>query len=253
MTENPRTAVVTGAAGSMGLAIATALAGAGHHVTLLDRDERVRDLADKLGANGVSTRSAVVDLADRAAVQEFARRQLDEVGTVHVLVNNAGINLDKPNGEKFFLEEVTDEGWDLMLGVNLRAPFDLCRAFVPGMKAAGWGRIVNIASRAGRSYVAASNVHYSASKAGLVGMTRMIAGEVGPYGVTANCIAPGRVTSQLADRQSPEILAESMKGIPLARVGTPEEIAATVAFLASDGAGFVTGCTVDVNGGAFMG
>lgn len=252
MENNGKVALVTGAAGSLGLQIAKALVASGHTVALLDRDDRVHDEADKLAAEGASVRSYEVDLSSREAVRDFITRFLSNFERCDVLVNNAGINLDNADGTKIFLEQVTDDSWDLMLNVNLRAPFDLCRAFVPGMKKAGWGRIINVASRAGRTYVPASNAHYSASKAGLIGMTRMIAGEVGPFGITANCISPGRISSPLADSQSPEILDESMKSIPLTRVGLPQEIGATVDFLASEGAGYITGHTLDVNGGAFM-
>ncbi len=236
----------------MGLQIVKALIASDHTVALLDRDQRVHEAAEDLAAQGASVRSYQVELSERAAVSSFIGQFLSDFERCDVLVNNAGTNLDKPDGSKLFLEEVTDDSWDLMLDINLRAPFDLCRGFVPGMKKAGRGRIINIASRAGRTYIPASNVHYSASKAGLIAMTRMIAGEAGQFGITANCIAPGRITSPLADRQSPEILAESMKNIPLDRIGLPQEIAAAVDFLASDGAGYVTGHTLDVNGGAFM-
>ncbi|QGZ65291.1 SDR family oxidoreductase [Paraburkholderia acidisoli] len=248
-----KVAVVTGGAGAMGFAIAKRLHETGLTVLLLDKDARVEALAAELGGAAETAKGFQVDLSNREQVEQFIATALREFGPCDVLVNNAGINLDKPDGSKLFTEDIDNESWDLMLNVNLRAPFVLCRGFVQGMKERGWGRIVNIASRAGRTYIPASNAHYSASKAGLIGMTRMIAGECGPFGITANCVAPGRVTSPIADRQSPEIIAQSMKNIPLARVGTPQEIAETVAFLCSDGAAYITGVTVDVNGGSFMG
>jgi 3-oxoacyl-[acyl-carrier protein] reductase len=248
-----KVAVVTGGAGAMGFAIARRLYEAGMTVLMLDKDAQVKALATELCGASKTAKGFQVDLSSREHVEKFVATALDEFGPCDVLVNNAGINLDNPDGSKMFTENVDNDSWDLMLNVNLRAPFVLCRGFIQGMKARGWGRIVNIASRAGRTYVPASNAHYSASKAGLIGMTRMIAGEGGPFGITANCIAPGRITSPLANRQSPEIIAQSIQNIPLARVGTPEEIAETVAFLCSDGAAYITGVTVDVNGGAFMG
>ncbi|MGF6413527.1 SDR family oxidoreductase [Paraburkholderia sp. MM5482-R1] len=249
----PKTAVVTGGAGAMGFAIAKRLHETGMTVLLLDKDSRVEELAAELGGATKSSRGFQVDLSSREQVEQFIATAITEFGPCDVLVNNAGINLDNPDGSKMFTEDIDNASWDLMMNVNLRAPFLLCRGFIQGMKERGWGRIVNIASRAGRTYIPASNAHYSASKAGLIGMTRMLAGECGPFGITANCVAPGRITSPLADRQSPEIIAESMKNIPLGRVGTPQEIAETVAFLCSDGAAYITGVTVDVNGGAFMG
>jgi NAD(P)-dependent dehydrogenase (short-subunit alcohol dehydrogenase family) len=253
MPDNPtRTALVTGAVGAIGAAIARRLHADGHAVALLDRDPKVAGLAAELSASGPGAASYQVDLSDRAQIAAFVDRFTEELGTCDVLVNNAGINLAKPDGSKYHLEEVTDEGWDLMLGVHLTAPFLLCRAFAPGMKAQGWGRIVNVASRAGRTYVPASNVHYSAAKAGLIAMTRMIAGEAGASGLTANCVAPGRVDSALASTNSPEVIAESMRLIPLGRSGNADEVAAAVAFLASDDASYITGHTIDINGGAFM-
>jgi 3-oxoacyl-[acyl-carrier protein] reductase len=248
-----RTALITGAAGALGSAMARRLHADGHQVALLDRDaDGASRLADELATSGPRAVAYGCDLADRAAIASFVSQLDDDFGRCDILVNNAGLNLAKPDGGKLRLEEVTDEGWDLMLGVSLTAPFLLCRALVPGMKSRGWGRVVNIASRAGRTYVPASNVHYSAAKAGLIAMTRMIAGEAGSTGVTANCIAPGRVDSALASTNSPEIIAASLRSIPQGRSGTPEEIAGVVAFLASDDSSYVTGHTIDVNGGSFM-
>ncbi|RKT20350.1 3-oxoacyl-[acyl-carrier protein] reductase [Paraburkholderia sp. RAU2J] len=248
-----RIAVVTGAARSLGYGIATQLHSDGFTIVMLDRDSSVIDVAAELGRDGAKVKGLVADLADEQQVTDLVNSVEGEFGGCDVLVNNAGINLDKPDGSKFFIEEVADESWELMMRVNLRAPFLLCRGFIPGMKQRRWGRIVNVTSRAGRTYVAASNVHYSAAKAGLIGMTRMLAGECGTYGITANCIAPGRIESAISSRQSAEIIADSMKGIPVGRIGTPAEVGSTVSFLASDGAAFITGATVDVNGGAFMG
>ncbi|MGI4814731.1 MAG: SDR family NAD(P)-dependent oxidoreductase [Janthinobacterium lividum] len=255
MTKNAenRIAVVTGAARSLGFAIATQLHEDGFHILMVDRDARIQQIAAELGRSGSPAQGFVVDLADATQIEAFIKSVEQDFGGCDVLVNNAGINLDKPDGSKFFVEEVTDEGWQLMMNVNLRAPFMLCRGLIPSMKRKGWGRIVNIASRAGRTYVAASNVHYSASKAGLIGMTRMLAGECASFGITANCIAPGRIDSDISARQSKEILEQSLKAIPAARIGAPTEIGATVSFLVSAGAAYTTGVTLDVNGGAFIG
>jgi 3-oxoacyl-[acyl-carrier protein] reductase len=192
------------------------------------------------------------DLARTRSVAQLVERLAFDGASIDILVNCAGINRQKADGGRYTLEEVDDEGWALTMAINLTAPFLLCRAFVPGMKARGWGRIVNIASRAGRTFVAASNVDYSASKAGLIGLTRMVAGECAEFGITANCIAPGRISTPLADTQSVDIIEASVSTIPVKRVGASWEAGAAVAYLASDAAGFVTGVTLDVNGGAFM-
>ncbi|MCU1479317.1 MAG: hypothetical protein JWQ19_103 [Subtercola sp.] len=253
-TLSPRTAIVTGAAGALGSAIARHLHDAGFHIAIVDRDgDRAHALADELAIESrPNARAYALDLVDRAAIASFVDDFHADFESCDVLVNNAGINLAHPDGSKFPLEEVTDEGWDLMLSISLTAPFLLCRAFAPEMKAKGWGRIVNIASRAGRTYVPASNVHYSAAKAGIIGMTRMIAGEAEATGLTANCVAPGRVDSALSSTNSAAIVAESMKSIPMARSGQASEIATVVGFLASDASSYVTGATIDVNGGSFM-
>jgi NAD(P)-dependent dehydrogenase (short-subunit alcohol dehydrogenase family) len=235
-----RTAVVTGTSGSLGAAIAEALESAGHRVVRVDK---VRSSAPDL--------SIECDLSSPSAVRELvaelvARFQPD------ILINNAGLNPQGPGGSTFRLEESTDESWAHTLAVNLTAPYLLMRGVIGGMRERGWGRIVNIASRAGRTFVPASNVEYSASKAGLIGLTRMVAGEYAPFGVTVNTLAPGRFTSQLADSQSPDILAASMAQLPVGRVGQPAEVGEAVRYLCSDAAGYITGATLDINGGAFM-
>jgi 3-oxoacyl-[acyl-carrier protein] reductase len=238
----PRTALVTGAARGIGLAIAERLAADGHDVIALDRS--VPDVHPEWSWHAG-------DLADREQVASFVAA-VQARGPVDVLVNSAGINRQKDDGARFELPEVTDTGWDLTIAVNLTAPFLLMRAFVPGMRERGWGRVVNIASRAGRTFVPASNVDYSATKAGLIGLSRMVAGESAADGVTVNCVAPGRISTPLADSQAADILEESLRAIPARRVGDADEIAAAVAWYASDGAAYTTGTTLDVNGGAFI-
>jgi 3-oxoacyl-[acyl-carrier protein] reductase len=120
------------------------------------------------------------------------------------------------------------------------------------MQARKWGRIINITSRAGRTFVAPAGVDYAASKAGLIGLTRHLGGTYAPFGITVNCIAPGRVETPLSSQSSPEVIANAVKGIPVGRLGTTEEIGATAAFLASDAASYITGACLDVNGGAFI-
>ncbi|MGM7669223.1 SDR family NAD(P)-dependent oxidoreductase [Microbacterium sp. A93] len=243
-TSATRTALVTGAASGIGKAIAEQFAADGIHVVALDRSESVREIG--------ATHSLVVDLGDRVDI-DAALAELEAKGVqVDILVNCAGIQPQASNRGKNYVEDVTDDVWDLTLAVNLTAPFRLSRAFVPGMKARGWGRIINIASRAGQTYVASTTTDYSASKAGLIGFTRMLAGEVSQYGVTVNAVAPGRISTPLANAQSEESIAAMVATIPAGRVGTPSELAATVIFLASEPAAYITGATIAVNGGAYM-
>lgn len=244
--EAPRRALVTGAASGIGLAIARAFAAHGHAVLLADRDERVREVARGLGA-----RAEVVDLADADATVALARAAETALGGCDILVNNAGVS-PKRNGLPPTPMEVSVDEWDRVLRINLTAPFLLCRELLPGMRAQRFGRIVNIASRAGRTFVGPAATHYAASKAGVIGMTRHLAGLYAADGVTVNAIAPGRIETPLSGTSSAAVLEAAVAAIPARRLGTPDEIAAAALFLASAGAGYVTGVCLDVNGGVFM-
>ena len=249
MTE-PRHVLVTGAASGIGLATARAFAAQGDRLFLADVQEGVRDIASELLSSAVGVTAYVADLSVSDQVLGLVR-QVSEAGGCGVLVNCAGIS-PKRKGESILPADVTLEDWEIVMRVNLTAPFLLCRGLVPGMQRRKFGRIINIASRAGRTYVAPAGVDYAASKAGLLGMTRHFAGSYAAEGITANCIAPGRIETPLSRRSSSRVLEEAVRLIPARRLGATEEIAATACFLASTDAAYITGACVDVNGGAFM-
>jgi 2-hydroxycyclohexanecarboxyl-CoA dehydrogenase len=233
--------VVTGGAGAIGAAIVQALAGAGMRVAVCARTvETAASVAE--GAEAYAG-----DLADHDSTDELVRAIAAD-GPVDVLVNCAGWGDVQP----FF--ETTPEIWDTMLAVNLRAPIQLCHAFLPQMAERGWGRLVFIGSDAGR--VGSRNeAVYSAAKGGLNAFCKSLAHEVARRGVTCNVVSPGPIeTPRLTTFRgaNPEKMAPLLRRIPMGRVGTPEDVAAVAAFLCSDGAAYVTGQVLSVNGGLHM-
>ncbi len=244
----PRRVLITGAASGIGLAIARAFAAQGHRLLLADVNDSVHQVARDLATDASGH---TVDLADAAQLAALARHATSTLGGVDVLVNNAGIS-PKRLGLPAKATEIDLAEWERVLRINLTAPFLLCAALIPGMQAQRFGRIVDIASRAGRTYVPPAGSHYAASKAGLIGLTRHLAGEWAAAGITANCLTPGRVDTPLANQSAAVVQQAAVAAISVRRAGTPDEIAAAALYLASDAAAYVTGICLDVNGGAFM-
>lgn len=245
-----RVAIVTGAAGGIGLAAARRLCEAGHRVLLVDRDaDRLAEAEAGLARHQVA-RLAIDIAADHApaAVREAA---LAKWRALSILVNNAAV-APKVDGRSPGLLDTGDALWDEVQSVNLRAVFRLCREVLPVMKQAGWGRVVNIASLAGRTRSLIAGPAYMASKAGMLGLTRSIAAEFAAFGVTANCIAPGRIDTRIAAQTDAGVNAGYLTQIPVRRFGTADEVAAAVCYLAGEDSGFVTGAVLDINGGLFM-
>ena len=246
-----RVAAVTGAAGGIGLGVAQRLARVGYQVIAIDRDARVSEAAAAMRAEGLKAQSVVLDVADEAAIKRMVAEIDAQHGRLDVLVNNAGIH-PKINGERNSFWKMTTPQWNEVIGVNLTSAFVLCREVAPLMKRHHFGRLINMSSRAGRTLVDTAGIHYAAAKAGMIGMTRIIASEVAADGITANCIAPGRIVSPMTDQGSDEQRAMLVGRIPVGRIGTPDEIGHAVQFLASEDAGYITGTVIDVNSGTYM-
>jgi 3-oxoacyl-[acyl-carrier protein] reductase len=245
-TSTPRTAVVTGAAGGLGSAITRALLAEGHAVLALDMDQvRLDELAQAL-PSGARLSVLSGDVSDEELWGEAVRRLAPQF-----LVNNAGIS-PKRDGVKVPGDEVTLDEWRRVLDVNLTSAFLGTRAVAPGMKDRGWGRVINVSSQAGRTRAVIAGVAYGASKAGMLGLTRAFAGELGPFGITVNAIAPGSIETPMMKKGSETANRAALERIPVRRFGQPEDMAAVVSFLIQDQAGFVNGATIDANGGSFM-
>lgn len=244
-----RTVVVTGGAHGLGRAMARAFAERGAHVWTCDilGDE----LAETQEACGVGCQARVVDVREPERVSTFVEEASGDSGRVDVLVNNAG-GVAGQVGQP--VEEVTPEEWQAILDVNLTGAFNFSRAVAPGMKEAGWGRIVNISSGAGLRVSLTGIQAYASAKAGLIGLTRQLAHELGPHGITVNCVAPGFVRSNPTTERQWETYGEEgqrrlVESIATRRLGRPEDIAYAVLFFASDHASWITGQTLSVDGG----
>lgn len=246
-----KVAVITGAASGIGLASAERLAADGFAVLLLDRSEQVTQRAVAIREQGLQADSLVGDLIDPATIPMTRQVLQDRYGRCDVLMNNAGVASRVFGKEPSFLN-VTQDEWEFVIAVNMTAPFLLSQAVFPLMQANKWGRIINVASRAGRTLVRGAGVPYHATKAGVIGLTRALAGQGGRHGITANTIAPGRVVTPLSAQTPDDLVQEALKQIPVRRLGVPQDIASAVSFLASEESSFITGAVLDVNGGGFM-
>jgi len=245
-----RVAVVTGAASGMGLAISRRLADEGHRVALLDLDgDAAEQAADDLRESGARALAAKVDVTDRGAVDEALHRVRNELGPVEIMVTSAGLD------EFVAFTDITTAQWERMIAVNLTGVFHCVQVAVPDMLAAGWGRIVLISSSSAQSG-ARRMAHYVASKGGVIGLTKALAAELGPHGITVNTVPPGSIDTPMTRRaQATGALPSTdaiAKMIPVRRTGTPDDVAATCAFLCSDEAGYITGQQINVSGGRYM-
>jgi 3-oxoacyl-[acyl-carrier protein] reductase len=252
MTSGARTthiAFVTGAAQGLGAAIARALHRAGHAVAIADANyPKAEALAADMARFGPAPICAVnVDIRSKESIVLAAREVTEKLGEIDILVNNAGLTRAK----EFF--DISEEDWNEVLEVNLRGMFFSCQVIAPSMISKRWGRIINLASVAGqRGGPQVQGLHYASSKAGIIGLTRYLAYELGQYGVTVNSIAPGPIVTEQTKLAPPEKLERVAKDLPVKRLGEAEDVGALAAFLCSPHGGFMTGSTLDINGGLLM-
>jgi 3-oxoacyl-[acyl-carrier protein] reductase len=242
-----RIALVTGASQGIGRAIALRLAADGAQVALAARNqEKLAEVAAEIATAGGTAQSFALDMANEESIKACAKAVIAHFGRIEILVNNAGITQDDLS------LRMRRQKWDEVLTTNLTGPFLLSQACISSMLKARWGRIVNITSVVGETGQA-GQANYAASKAGMVGLTKSLARELASRSITVNAVAPGLITTAMTEVLTDEQRAAMAAQIPLGRPGTDKEIAAAVAFLASDDAAYITGHTLDVNGGMYMG
>jgi len=243
--------VVTGAASGMGLAIARHLAARGNRVGLLDLEgEAARQAAESLRKEGAAVVAVAADVTDRGAVDAALGTVRAALGPIGIMVTAAGLDSFEP------FSDIGIESWSRVLGINLTGTFHCLQAALPDMVQARWGRMVTISSSSAQSG-APRMAHYVASKAGVIGLTKALALELAPHGITVNCIPPGMIDTPMLRRAEAggdigNLEKIAPRVIPLGRVGTPGDIAAACGFLCSDDAGFITGQVVGVNGGMVL-
>lgn len=248
MTKPTKTALITGGSRGLGRGIVIAMVKAGYKVIFTyNKDEASAKnvLKECENLNGI-VEAIQMDVGDAIATRNNVQNILNSISDVDILVNNAGIAQEKP------FEKISDKDWNNMLNVNLRAPFSLIQELIPRMVDRKWGRVINISSIGGQ-WGGFNQVHYAAAKAGLINLTQSIAKIYSKHGITSNAIAPGLVFTDMASAElNTEAGQEKVKGIPVGRLGTVEEVGAAVVFLSNESSSYITGQTINLNGGMFF-
>jgi NAD(P)-dependent dehydrogenase (short-subunit alcohol dehydrogenase family) len=248
MRLKEKVSIITGAGNGIGKAIATKFAQEGAMTVIADIDEaRARQAADAIVGFGGTAMAVRADISDKEDVDAMIAKAIGRFGGIDVLVNNAGVLHSTP------IDEITEEEWDRIFAVNMKGTFLCCQAVLPFMREKGEGRIINIASNAGRDGGVSTGLAYASSKAAVIGFTRGLARRMAPYGITCNAIAPGTTKSDMISVFSEEKLQYVRDSIPLGRLGEPEDIAELACLIASQYGSFITGATIDINGGLFIG
>ena len=243
-----RVALITGAGRGMGRASAERIAADGARVVVNDLDEaRAAEVADRLVSEGAEAVGVAADVSDAVDVSRLVDTTSERFGGVDILVNNAGVL------RRTGILALDEDEWDLVLDVNLKGTYLCTRAVLPAMKEAGWGRVVNISSSAGRSVSTLGGPHYTTAKAAVLGFTRAVAREMAPFGITLNAVCPGLVNTEMVSEViTGAQVRDYADSFPIGRLAEPEEVAELVAFLASDRAAYITGASLDINGGDLM-
>ena len=253
-THQGRVALVTGSGRGIGRAIADRLGAAGAAIAYLDHDAALAQTAAADAVkNGRKAIGIAADIADAKAIAEAVKEIENTLGPIDILVNNAGISPKSgADGKRALTWEMDVAEWQRVVDVNLTGAFICARSVLPGMIARKRGSIVSTSSVAGKTFCDIVGIHYAATKAGLIGFTKHLAGEVGPFGINVNAVAPGRIDTPLMRGTASAANDAAKAATPMRRFGTPEDVAGTVLFLTSDDACFVTGQVVDVAGGWLM-
>ena len=243
-----KVAIITGAGQGMGRAVAERLAAGGAMLVVNDLNPETSDrTAAALKESGSEAMSVPGNVTSSQDVKRIVESAIERYGTIHILINNAGIL--RPTS----VIDIEEDEWDMVVNGNLKSTYLCSRAVLPTMRKAGWGRIVNFSSTAGKNVSTVGGAHYTSAKAGILGFTRHLAKEEAGYGITVNSVCPGLIDTEMVrstiDDERAKAYADSF---PIARLGEPSEVAELVAFLASDRAAYITGASLDINGGDLM-